>query len=895
MSVPATPATSPFPRPSRGVDAAGAGIAVLGSKLAPPLLGHAPVIRSRLLTALSRGVAHTPVTLISGPAGSGKTVLAATWAQRTEGLPVVWLTLDAADDDPATFAVYLLSALERVGVEVSAGPLVPGEALPPGFFGRLAAEVVDRPRPIALVLDNADHLEHRAILDGLDLLARHAGTRLRLVLCARADPALPLHQYRVAGTISEIRFDQLAFTPEETRQLLAGLGAPVAPAVAEALCERTEGWAVGLRLAAAPLRRHVDPDELLQSMAADDGSVAQYLFEEVLKNQPASVRRFLLRISVLDELEPELVDRLGGRSSGRRILTGLARANAFVEQPAASPGAARIHPLFRAMLQAQLNYEMPEEAAALHRDCAAWYAEHGRIGNAVGHATAARAWPLVAELLIEDLLVRRLLTHEADPFLRGLDELPADLPGAEPAVIRAAAAMGAGQLPDDDDLARAAVAAQDPANRSSLRLSAAVTAAAGLAIRGEDSDRVTETVELAGALLATLPEERSRARREFGAVLAAARAYAELRGEASDAVLLSALGAAVAAGAKANSRKLRALALGHLALVEAVRGSLVRATELAEEARSVSAERGLGADPEPAAAAAALAWVCVERYDLTEARRWLTRAQSRPPRPGHLSVRPVLAVLQSRLLRVRHDFDTAEATLAPFLPDATVPRWMRVQLLLEAARTRAARSGFSAPEPVPAGLDGSAWALLLDPLAGRAPAADGGAAVRPLPMAEAPPAITVGSQVALCELLLAEGAEDRAVPPLHAALDQARAELMRWPFLDAPAPVRQLLRTHPELRAPGAWLRPPQAGGSGQSRNTVAPGAPSVASPVQELSERELEVLRHLAEMLSTAEIAAAMFVSVNTVRTHIRSILRKLSVGRRNQAVRRGRELGIL
>ncbi len=217
--------------------------------------------------------------------------------------------------------------------------------------------------------------------------------------------------------------------------------------VARALCAETQGWAVGLRLAAAPLKQGVPPERLVTSLAHDDGSVAQYLFAEVLEGQPASVRRVLLRTSVTPELWPDLVDRLCGRRTSGASSRGWRTPTPSSRSPRVRPGGFRIHPLFREMLQAQLGYEHPGELAGLHRTCAAWYAEAGRAPEAVGHAVAAEDWGFVTRLLIDDLLVTRLLAHGTDPALRGLQSLPPGLRGPEAAVIRTVAALAGGHRP----------------------------------------------------------------------------------------------------------------------------------------------------------------------------------------------------------------------------------------------------------------------------------------------------------------------------------------------------------------------------------------------------------------------------------------------------------------
>ena len=412
---------------------------VLDSKLTPPLLGFPPLPRQRLLDRLSRGVGATPVTLVSGPAGSGKTVLAASWLLAQRDRHVAWLSLDGGDDDPAVFWPYVLAALNQAGVQEADLPaLLPDPPAPTAWPVRLAAALSALPEWVVLIIDNADSLTSRELTGALDLLVRHAGADLRLVLCARADPLLPLHRYRLNDLLTEIRTDELALNAEETGGLLAALGAPVPADVAAALREQTEGWVAAVRLAAAPLTQGMSPEQLLGSLVADDGSVAQYLTAEVLDRQQASVRRFLLRISVTEQLWPDLVDRLVGRPGAAHMLGSLATANAFVERVPGAPGGFRVHALFRQLLQAQLAYENPAEYVAAHQICAAWYVSAGFLSVAVEHALAADDRQLGARLLIDDLAVGRMLAHRTVGSV-----LPADAGGTDAAVLRAAAALGA--------------------------------------------------------------------------------------------------------------------------------------------------------------------------------------------------------------------------------------------------------------------------------------------------------------------------------------------------------------------------------------------------------------------------------------------------------------------
>jgi LuxR family maltose regulon positive regulatory protein len=858
------------------------------------------VTRPRLLGQLSHAVQRSPLTLVSGPAGSGKTVLVAAWREAgARSRPIAWLTLDGYDDEPAGFWSYVVEALRGVGVPLADLPsLTPGEPVPGGFVPALAAALAAQGTPAVLILDNADHLADRTIIAGLDLLVRNTGDCLRMVLCARADPLLPLHQYRLAGTMSEIRGAQLAFTPEETRQLLAAMGVPVSPDVAERLCVETQGWAVGLRLAAAPLKQGVPPDRLVTSLAHDDGTVAQYLFAEVLAGQPAGVRRLLLRISVAEELDPDLVDRLSGRPHSRRVLAALAHANAFVEESAGAAGGFRIHPLFREMLRAQLGFDHPAEVAGLHRTCAVWYASVGRPTQAIEHALAAGDWPFAARLLVDDMVVPRLLAHGSAPDVADLRELPSGLGGPDAAVLRSASALAAGQRPADDDLAGAAEATG--AGRPALRVAAVLTGLTAAVAAGADEARAEALAGSALDAFAELPDLDRQARRDCLAVVAGARAFAALDGDGPVEDAMAQMRAAAAAAHAASARRLRCRTVAVLALLEMSAGQLSRAMQHATEAESLCADAGTDEQQRPIASATALAGVHLQRYALGEAQEWLTRALTRERHaagaPEDALSAAVLAVVQAQSLRLRREYESAEATLGEHLSREELPGWVRQRVLLEAARLALAR-----------GRREEALRILDDPVlesdvrlrmrATTSLVGADGAALALVPEAHGAAPVHAVDSLVVRACQLAESAKSSlAVEELGRALQVARPELLRLPFVDAPPPVRRLLRSHPRLQGPAAWLSPSSTAGrpsSPPAGGAAGPAAPM--PPTQELSERESEVLQHLAEMLSTAEIAAAMFISVNTVRTHIRSILRKLGVTRRNQAVRRARDLRLL
>jgi LuxR family maltose regulon positive regulatory protein len=344
---------------------------------------------------------------------------------------------------------------------------------------------------------------------------------------------------------------------------------------------------------------------------------------------------------------------------------------------------------------------------------------------------------------------------------------------------------------------------------------------------------------------------------------------------------------------------LRARSLADLALLEALAGRLRHAGDLGDDYEGIAEQQGVPETRRAATAAIAAAWTCVERHEIGGARRWLARGEQRSP--DAVLTAPLQAVLCSRLRRIGAELDVAEQALEPVLDLPTVPRWVREEVLAEAARIRLARR------------DGAGCRRLLDRLPVASPRSASLRATAgvlglgqnvppsvPTRSGPVPPLLAVEEAVVRTCLQAEAGDISGAVATLERALRLAAPERLRRPFLDAPPQLRPLLRADPALAAAAAWLNPaaphvpaPRRPVDVQSAPAPAPAAAPLL--VEELSPRELEVLRHLAEMLSTAEIAAAMFVSVNTVRTHVRAVLRKLGATRRNEAVRRARELEIL
>src|SRR5215212_6328971 len=458
----------------------------------------APVVpRPRLFERLTGGV-RGPLTLVSAPAGSGKTVLVCMWATSGEVPgPLVWISLDEEDHQPGVFWSYLLASLVRAGVD--GGKMTPpehAEAVEHSLLVRLAAALSERSAPVVLVLDNAEALTRQQIFDDLDFLIGHSAGRLRLVLVTRVDPNLPLPQYRLARSVTDIRFPELAFTPDEARQLLAGRKPELSDTAVLAFSYRTRGWAAGLRLVGVEDGRGGQVDDAVDFAGTD---IAVYFRTEVLDAQPPRVRDLLLSTSVVDVLYPDLAAVLSGSREAAPTLRELAQASVFVDVVAGSGAgdggeAYAYHPLVRDLLRAQLRHQSPTRMRRLHRKAARWLAESGRTSEAMPQYAAAEDWEEAAHLLVVEHGVGRLLAAgPGDGIAESFARMPVATAGPAAAVARAALAVQRGDLVSaDKQLARAGELVTDiEAPGVALPLGVAVTRMMRAAVGGDAQEALS--------------------------------------------------------------------------------------------------------------------------------------------------------------------------------------------------------------------------------------------------------------------------------------------------------------------------------------------------------------------------------------------------------------------
>jgi LuxR family maltose regulon positive regulatory protein len=850
------------------------------------------------------------VLLVCAPAGSGKTVLLRSWAQ-SEGRAerVAWVSVERGEADAQRFWLAVIDALAGADGAVerlAAAPAFDGEAV----VERLRTHLRSLAQPVVLIVDDLHELRSSDALQPLEGLLSQLPPGLRVVLATREEPDLGLHRLRAAGTLTEIRADELRFSLAETRDLLEASAIALSDAGLALLHRRTEGWASGLRLAAISLARHPDPEQGVTEFCGSERSVAGYLLAEVLERQPPEVRELLLRTSVLERISGPLADALTGGAGSAAILQGLEDANAFVTSLDEERTWFRYHHLFADLLQLELQRSTPALIDSLHRAAAHWFGDHGYVVEAIRHAQTASDWPHAARLLADnyvDLVFRgRTATVRAL-----LDAFPDDAAGrdAELALAVAVARLYDGLFDDSAALIALAERSADAVPDEKRRLFDLRLSSARLWLASQRGDlpaarQAMRSLQLQSAdTVARRNDHLASALMHFGIAELWSLHLDEARRH-----LEGALGLARRIGRP----YLEVGALGHLAFAADIGGSPVpHGLRLSEQAVTIAEEHGWSAHrvvaPAYAASAAALAWL----GRLDEARQWLERVERTEDPVAEFDTEPLLHYARGfvRLAEGRSDEALAEfrgaEMVRPLLArehvlPVEVRGWIvQTQVLAgETAAARAALAALDAEERAGAGMRLAAAALALregspqevfEELApmlarGADSAADDPQQVLNLRRATA--------HAFLLDALARDALGDAAAAEtsIERALALAEVDGMILQFMVAP--VRPLLERHPRQRtAHGALLDRIL-----DVLDGVAGDRSHAMAPLREaLSEAEMRVMGYLPGNLKAPEIAAELFVSANTVRTHLRHIYAKLDTHSRGEAVVRARELGLL
>ena len=860
-------------------------VLVSQAKIMVPRLPSEFVVRADLCADLDVGAA-ADVALICAPAGYGKTLLLVDWARTSTGTDVAWVGLDGDDNDPKRLWSAVLAAVAGCPSVSASGALHAGmarrSATHPDFIAEFAAALQELAQPIRLILDDVQELVDPRALDSLRTFIRVKPATVQLVLASRLDPPLSLPRLRLTGRLYELRAAQLSFTPQQAAALLTNSGLRLTPHQVEVLHRRTGGWAAGLRLAALGLGESADHETFLTQFSGDDRSVADYLVGEILDGLPADLQDFLRVISICDPIPVALAAELNARDEAGRVLDRLEQQTSLVTATGPRRDRYRIQELLRTYLVADLQRHGLRRVAGLHAVSARWWAAQDQPLRALEHATHSHDQALLTELL-HRFAIRLILAGDHAPLRRAMADVGAHEAAADHWLLLACALthLEAGEHAAARVDLRHAQQCWPTHGGMDLAVLRGVVEQLGADPTGPPPSAIANTDELPAQpdleALARLgrgaaclqQDDRAGARTEFGAALALSRRH--------------------------GFDYLRMQCLALLGVVACRRGDLRTMRTMSEQALVVAADRGWEGSRWSQAATAMTAYSEMLRCLPADAQRHTTDALTTGPAAAP-EVRFALQAVHgaavfdlgdradglAQLQRARSDFGANQAGAQ--LGAAMAMLEYRAALMLghaAAARTvlgwLSERSGENAELVVM-----RAWA---DTAGDHHVHARG--AIRPVLDGSTPallPHTVIEGWLLETSIALTGGERPAARHALLTALALAEPLDALRPFTQAGPHVRELLvHQHGSFGASEEFANRVLAVGLGHQRQTAM------------LSEREITVLGLLPSMLSLEEIALDLTVSVNTVKSHTRSIYTKLGVSSRRLAVLAAHERGLL
>jgi LuxR family maltose regulon positive regulatory protein len=914
---------------------------LLMTKLSVPFVRPSLVARPVLSEKLDEGLGRK-LTLLSAPAGFGKTTLLSSWIGELsdDGRPLAWLSLDPSDNDPARFWRYFVTAIDQLKPDSGeiALLLLGSPQAPPieAILTTVLNELGNLPAEAVLVLDDYHLIESQAIHEALTFLIDHLPPRMHLIMATRTDPPLPLSRLRARGELNEVRAADLRFTPEEAATFLNHvMGLHLSAEDIAELEERTEGWIAGLQMAALAMRDHADVPGFIAAFTGSNRHVVDYLAEEVLGRQPEELRGFLLETSILDRMCAPLCNAVTGHNDGQTTLERLERANLFVVPLDDKREWYRYHHLFADVLRQRLHQQHVDLVPARHRRASRWFEQQQLVTEAVHHSLAAQDWELAVRL-IETSGMTVVLSQQGQTVLGWIDEIPEELVRERPVLCTIhALALVFSNRPDaaEASLQRAERCLRGNPITDEVRaiLGRAAVIRAAIARFSGDFERC---VTMGRRALELLPETEATAPERASAGANAVLAY-QVSGDvtpANERLLEEAI-----ASFRASGTLIALLnCINHLARMRMLQGSLRAAAATYEEAAKVASGRyGVQDLVNSAAYYVGLGDIHREWNDLDSAESYLRRGtdlvagaimvEADVVTHGHLS----LARLQQARGRGADAFATLEefANLArqrDFAPrlvargEAAQARLALMQDDLPAAVSWAEASelGFDDEPNYPREEQYLTLVRVLiaqgrlDPMGSYLGDALG-LLDRLFRTAEDGARMSSVIEILTLRALALQAHHDpsEALAALERALVLAEPEGYVRLFVDEGVPMAALLaellkgRRGPRdarQRAVLGYARtllmafesshtstdPPVPGGfvQGQEQPLLDP-----------LTAREQEVLTLIAEGLSNREIAAQLFIEVGTVKGYVHSLLRKLEVDSRTKAVARARELHLV
>ena len=922
---------------------------LLATKSHRPSIPAKWVQRPHLCQRLNEGLElNRPITLVSAPAGFGKTTCISEWANALD-CPVTWLSLDPSDDDPGRFFTYFVAALQKVdanlGQEIEgvlrAGQLPPSEVISATLINDIlrAQRVEGR---FLLVLDDFQVIQDRFILQVFEELVANLPQPLHLVLLTREDPPLPMARLRANNRLTEIRAADLRFTSSEaTRFLNEVMDLSLSPADVAVLDEKTEGWIVGLQLAGLSIRDRADPSRFIATLSGSHRFILSYLTEQVLSRQPEEIQHFVLQTSILDKLNGDLCNAVTGRSDGRALLERLLNANLFLIPLDDEQQWYRYHHLFADLIRDLQNALQKDKTAELHQRAGHWYAQTGMASHAIQHALAAEDYAMAVNLL-ESHAMGMIMQGYAKTVNGWVQAIPEEWGPQSPRtnlafawmhLLRGAYAQASPYLERlQVALAGSQAGPQLGEEDSSLKAEWLVMQSLMLYMQG----KATESMAMATQALEIAQEQDNRVLSL--AYYAQASVY-RLQEDYPHAV--ESYQTAIQHGRAAKNLVAEMMSTAGLALMAFEHGQLHLAFEIAAPV-STRVEQSGSLPPISAVVYGVLGEVHYQWYEMEQARRHNRRALKLSTLGGYNTGSVICRVLLSRLSQIEGDLEAAarEIRKAVDLVQVEVPDYVRQEVVSQQVRVYLVRDRPAAAEMALQGQGFSFRDQFSFP---------------DLPPGQSIPySIGLLCNSSLCGLLyqartrrdltglrcgieLADRLIAGALPgqyilvaletlllraQMHAAVGDHRASQADYVsamelgepegfigvFVEHGPPVAEALANLVEQNQLGtvqpgyvgrilaAFSRSQPPGATrGEQDAAHLPAETGPAALIEPLTGRELDVLRLMAEGLKYKEIAARLFISLNTVRFHVKAIYGKLNVNSRMQAIEAARQLRIL
>ncbi|MBE2222021.1 MAG: hypothetical protein IAF02_10790 [Anaerolineae bacterium] len=903
------------------------------TKLYTPRLRPSFVPRPHLIQKLNQGL-HRKLTLISAPAGFGKTTCISEWIH-TLDYPATWLSLDNGDDDPRRFVTYFIAALQKVDMTLgqdsedllSAGQLSPAEIISTTLINNMLA-LADH---FLLVLDDFHVIQDRFILQFLENLIANIPPPLHLVLITREDPPLPLARLRANNLLTEIRARDLRFNTHDTAIFLETLGLSLSPKDIAALEKKSEGWIVGLQLAGIALQSSLsvqnesDPSAFIAQLSGSHRFFLSYLTEQVLDQQSEEMRQFLLQTAILDKLHGDLCNAVTERTDGRFLLERLFNANLFLIPLDDEGEWYRYHHLFRDLLRDRQHVLRGEETAVLHQRASQWYVQANMINMAIHHALAAQDYEMAVDLL-ESYAMQMIMQGFVKTVNGWVEAIPERWRSQSPRTNLAFAWMHLlrGAYPqaspyleqlhatlDNDPIL------QQTEAETSLKADWLVMQSLVLYMEG----KLAESKSKAEHALAIVPEQDDRVRSlAYYALGSVCQASLEF----DRAVHFYQL--AIQYGRAAENLVAEMMSMTNLAMIALEHGKLHLAYEIAAPIDERNEQSG-SLPPMSAVVYGVLGELFIQWYQLDRARQYTQRSLQLSRFGGYNTAVVLGHVTLSRLAQIEGDLEAAleEIQTAVNLLPVELPEYIRqevtaqqVNLYLACNRPAAAelalrRQGFSFQDqfifpdfPSEQAISHSLGLLYNSSLRYLLNLAKNGRTPDKLKagidLANRLITATLQSQktlVALTTYLLraqmyaACGEIQASHSDYVNALELAETEGFIGVFVEQGQPVAHALTQSRQFgRVSKGYINNILAAFTHlQSPSTID----QVSFLVEPLSERELEVLRLMADGLKYKEIATQLFISLNTVRYHVKALYGKLNVNNRTQAISAARQLELL